>query len=155
MRHQRLTYTFLSSLPTRHFPSFPLTTSETRRKAQHGGSRYVIIQHRIFYHSMPTLLERELQRLAHVDLGDPNKTQVFETKLCVSRTRGRQAIYVERDESEPDEESEITEDVHVVETASNDSQLENNPLDNEEALIKFFLVLKALLAPCISHASPH
>jgi len=104
---------------------------------------------------MPTLLERELQRLAHVDLGDPNKTQVFETKLCVSRTRGRQAIYVERDESEPDEESEITEDVHVVETASNDSQLENNPLDNEEALIKFFLVLKALLAPCISHASPH
>jgi hypothetical protein len=96
---------------------------------------------------MPTLLERELQRLAHVDLSDPKKTQIFETKLCVSRTRGRQAIYVEREESVP------TENIHMVETNSNDSQLGDNPLDNEEALVKFFLMLKALLAPCISHAS--
>jgi hypothetical protein len=92
---------------------------------------------------MPTLLDREKKRLGHVYLGE-NKTQVFETKFCVSRTRGGlprniKSVGAERDEPEQ------AQDAHLVETPSNNSALNDNPLDDDEVVIKLFSVLKA---PC-------
>jgi hypothetical protein len=92
---------------------------------------------------MPSLLERELKRLEHVYLGE-NKTQIFKTKFSVSRTRGglprnMKSVGVER------EESEQIQDGHLIETSSNNSAPDDSPLDDDEAVIKLFSVLKA---PC-------
>ena len=94
---------------------------------------------------MSSLLERERKRLTCVPLG-LGKKQPFETEFPLSRTRGGlpKSVDAERDETGP------AQDVRLVETQSNESLLAHNPLDDDEAVIKFFSMLKApcLLAPC-------
>jgi D-tyrosyl-tRNA(Tyr) deacylase len=102
---------------------------------------------------MSSLLKRESQRLACVDLGS-NKKQIFETVLCLSRTRSRQTqknktVHPARNESE------TMQHVRMDKTQRNGSRLQADPLDNEEALVKFFSMLKTVLAPCITLASHH
>lgn len=90
---------------------------------------------------MPSLLDRELKRLGHVYLGK-GKTQIFKTKILVSRTRRGLPRNIEDVDAERDD-SASTQDVHEVETPSNDSPPEDNPLDDDEVVARFFSVLKA------------
>ena len=104
---------------------------------------------------MPSLLDRELRLLAHVELGKDSsgeeKTQVFKMKPCKSRTRGGMPRNYEEVDSERDE-SGPTQDVSAVETPSSHSRPKDNPLEDEEAVIKFFSVLKA---PCFFAQCTH
>jgi hypothetical protein len=92
---------------------------------------------------MPSLLDRELKRLGHVYLGE-DKTQIFKTELCVSRTRGGLPRNIEAVDAERDG-SASTQGVHEAETPSNDFPPKDNPLDDDEVVARFFSVLKA---PC-------
>ena len=87
---------------------------------------------------MSSRFERELKRLACVPLR-PQKTQMFETDLLDTRTRGglhrkTKSVDGERDESGP------AYVVHMVETQSNDPSANDNTVDNE-ALIKLSMML--------------
>jgi hypothetical protein len=89
-------------------------------------------------------LKREMNNLACVHLPGEKKKQPFKTKVLEYRTRGdlrhrTMTIDGAHDESQP------TQDSSMAETSSNNSRPKNDPLDNDEAFIKFFSVLKA---PC-------
>ena len=58
----------------------------------------------------------------------------------------QQECSLERNESEP------VQDDPTFETQGKDSELRDNPLDNETALLKFCSMLKALFLPCTSLA---
>lgn len=96
---------------------------------------------------MSSRLEREIEC---VELG-PGKIQIFRTQLCASRTRRslggiNKTVHVGRNESES------VQDDPTFETQSKNSELRDNPLDNETALLKFCSMLKALFLPCTSLA---
>ena len=123
---------------------------------------------------MPSLLDRELRLLAHVDLGEESsgedssgedssgedssgekkkkkKKQPFKTDILKTRTRGRKPRNYEEVDSERDE-SGPTQDVSAVETPTNLTRPKDDPLDDDEAVIKFFSVLKA---PCFFAQCTH
>jgi len=90
---------------------------------------------------MPSLLERETK----LDLGSDEETkQPFKTKLTLSRTRGGLPHNTESAGAEGDELGP-TQNVHTVETQSNDPPPRYHPLNDDESVIKFFSVLNA---PC-------
>lgn len=95
---------------------------------------------------MPSRLERELRLLAHVELGKDSsgkeKNQPFKMDPRESRTRGGMPTKIKNIDAERDG-SGPTQDVSVVETPSNLTRPNNDPLDDDEAVIKFFSVLKA------------
>lgn len=69
----------------------------------------------------------------------PKKTQMFETDLLDTRTRGGLHRKTKSVDGERDE-SGSAHVVHMVETQSNDPSAKDNHVDNE-ALIKFSMML--------------
>lgn len=95
---------------------------------------------------MSSSLKRELNRLAHVDLGtDENgeeKTNVYKTELRDTRlrTRSPQKVNVARDDSESDEPPE---DTQTNEIPADNAQTEEHQPD-EESIFRCLCFLKAL-----------
>lgn len=95
---------------------------------------------------MSSLLARETKRLACVPLGGGEKKQVFETKTLDARTRGGLRREIKSVDDERDE-SGSTQDVHIGETPCDDPLLKDQSLDDDESLLGFLPMQKALHAP--------